>query len=94
MPESSGKTTGRYRFNPGGDRQANHALWRIVITRMSSDARTRDYVERRTKEGLSKAEIIRCMKRCVARRQLSPSPRDRRRQPPKQSVIRIRPRQP
>jgi transposase len=56
IPASSGKTTGRFRFNPGGDRQANHALWRIVITRMSSDARTRDYVERRTKDGLSKAE--------------------------------------
>ncbi len=67
IPASSGKTTGRFRFNPGGDRQANHALWRIVITRMSSDARTRDYVERRTKEGLSKAEVIRCLKRYVAR---------------------------
>jgi transposase len=40
IPASSGKTTGRFRFNPGGDRQANHALWRIVITRMSSDAPT------------------------------------------------------
>jgi transposase len=67
IPASSGKTTGRFRFNPGGDRQANHALWRIVITRMSSDARTRDYVERRTKDGLSKAEVIRCLKRYVAR---------------------------
>jgi transposase len=67
IPASSGKTTGRFRFNAGGDRQANHALWRIVITRMSSDARTRDYVERRTKEGLSKAEVIRCLKRYVAR---------------------------
>jgi transposase len=66
IPASSGKVT-RHRFNPGGDRQANHALWRIVITRMSSDPRTRVYVERRTKEGLSKMEIIRCLKRYVAR---------------------------
>jgi transposase len=66
IPASSGKVT-RHRLNPGGDRSANHALWRIVITRMSSDPRTRVYVERRTKEGLSKMEIIRCLKRYVAR---------------------------
>ena len=66
IPASSGKTV-RHRLNPGGDRQANHALWRIVITRMSSHAPTRIYVERRTKEGLSKTEIIRCLKRYVAR---------------------------
>jgi transposase len=66
IPASSGKVK-RHRLNPGGDRQANHALWRIVITRMSSDPRTRAYVERRTKEGLSKMEIIRCLKRYVAR---------------------------
>ena len=63
---SSGKVT-RHRLNPGGDRQANHALWRIVITRMSSHPPTRAYVERRTAEGLSKTEIIRCLKRYVAR---------------------------
>ena len=57
----------RRRLNPGGDRAANHALWRIVITRMSSHPATRVYVERRTKEGLSKKEIIRCLKRYVAR---------------------------
>jgi transposase len=66
IPASSGKVT-RHRLNPGGDRQANHALWRIVITRMSSHPPTRLYVERRTKEGLSKTEIIRCLKRYVAR---------------------------
>jgi transposase len=65
IPASSGKRT-RHRLNPGGDRQANHALWRIVITRMSSHP-TRAYVERRSKEGLSKKEIIRCLKRYVAR---------------------------
>jgi transposase len=53
--------------SPGGDRQANHALYRIVITRMSSHPPTRAYVARRTKEGLSKKEIIRCLKRYVAR---------------------------
>jgi transposase len=63
---SSGKVV-RRRLNRGGDRQANHALWRIAITRMSSDARTRDYVERRTIEGRSKAEILRMLKRYIAR---------------------------
>ena len=66
IPASSGKVT-RHRLSPGGDRQASHALWRIVFTRMGSDAATRAYVERRTKEGKSKAEIIRCLKRYVAR---------------------------
>jgi transposase len=66
IPASSGKVT-RHRLNPGGDRQANHALYRIVITRMSSHPLTRAYVDRRSKEGLSKKEIIRCLKRYVAR---------------------------
>ena len=66
IPASSGKRT-RHRLNRGGDRQANHALWRIVITRMSSHPPTRAYVERRTEEGLSKKEIIRCLKRYIAR---------------------------
>jgi transposase len=66
IPASSGKVT-RHRLNPGGDRQANHALYRIVITRMSSHPPTRAYVDRRSKEGLSKKEIIRCLKRYVAR---------------------------
>ena len=66
IPASSGRIT-RHRLNPGGDRQANHALWRIVITRMSSHPPTRAYAERRSKEGLSKKEIIRCLKRYVAR---------------------------
>ena len=66
LPASSGKTN-RHRLNRGGDRIANNALWRIVLVRMSGDPRTRNYVERRTKEGLSKKEIIRCLKRYVAR---------------------------
>jgi transposase len=66
VPASSGKIT-RWRLSRGGDRQANHALWQIVITRMSSHPATRAYVERRTGEGLSKPEIIRCLKRYAAR---------------------------
>lgn len=66
LPASSGRTT-RHRLNRGGNRQANHALWRIVITRMSSDPRTRTYVQRRLDEGLTKAEIVRVLKRYVAR---------------------------
>jgi transposase len=63
---SSGKIT-RYRLNRGGDRNANAALYRIVLTRMSSDPDTRRYVARRRAEGLNTAEIMRCLKRYVAR---------------------------
>jgi hypothetical protein len=66
IPASSGKVT-RHRLNPGGDRQASHALWRIVLTRMSAHPPTLIYAGRRTKEGMSKKEIIRCLKRYVAR---------------------------
>jgi transposase len=66
IPASSGKTR-RHRLNRGGNREASHALWRIVITRMSAHPATRAYVERRTEEGLSRKEIIRCLKRYVAR---------------------------
>ena len=66
IPASSGKVR-RHRLNPGGNREANHALWRIVITRMSSHPATRAYAGRRTEEGLTEKEIIRCLKRYVAR---------------------------
>jgi len=66
VPASSGRTI-RHRLNRGGDRQANRALYMIVITRMGHDANTRAYVARRTTEGLSTKEIIRCAKRYVAR---------------------------
>jgi len=66
LPASSGRTT-RHRLNRGGDRQANAALYRIALVRMRWDPRTRAYVERRTKEQLSKREIIRCLKRQIAR---------------------------
>jgi transposase len=63
---SSGKTT-RHRLNRGGDRQANAALYRIVLVRLCYDPATKDYMARRTKDGKSKKEIIRCLKRYVAR---------------------------
>jgi len=66
IPASSGKIT-RYRLNRGGDRQANAALYRIVLTRMSNHQQTRAYVTRRRAEGLNTAEIMRCLKRYVAR---------------------------
>jgi transposase len=63
---SSGKQR-RHRLNRGGDRQANSALWRSVFTRMACDPRTEAYVARRTAEGKTTREIIRCLKRYVAR---------------------------
>jgi transposase len=66
LEASSGKQH-RHRLSRAGNRQANHALWRIVFTRMGSDPRTRVYVERRSEEGLSKPEIMRVLKRYVAR---------------------------
>ena len=66
IPASSGRTH-RHRLNRGGDRAANHALHTIVLVRMRHDPRTRTYVQRRTQEGLSKKDIMRCLKRFVAR---------------------------
>jgi transposase len=67
IPAGSGKTNGRHRLNRGGNRQANAALYRAVIVRMRWHQPTIDYVTRRTKQGLSKREIIRCLKRFLAR---------------------------
>jgi len=66
LDASSGKQQ-RHRLNRGGDRQANAALWRIVMSRLSFDPASQLYLERRTKEGLSKLEAMRCLKRYVAR---------------------------
>jgi transposase len=66
IPASSGKTN-RHRLNRGGDRQANAALWRIVVVRLSCDERTKEYLARRQAEGKTKTEAIRCLKRYVAR---------------------------
>jgi transposase len=74
LEASSGKVT-RHRLNRGGNRQANHALFCVVVTRMGSDPRTIDYVERRTKEGKSTSEIVRVLKRYVAREVFKHLPR-------------------
>lgn len=66
IPASSGRTN-RHRLNRGGHRQANAALYRIVIVRMRLDERTQAYVARRTAEGKTKSEIIRCLKRHLIR---------------------------
>ena len=66
VPISSGKTN-RMRLHRGGDRQANKVLHMIVIGRLKNDPKTRDYMTRRQAEGLSKKDIIRCLKRYVAR---------------------------
>ncbi|MGW4825865.1 transposase, partial [Streptomyces sp. NPDC004227] len=63
---SSGRTN-RHRLNRGGDRRANHALHMIALVRMRYDTRTQHYVARRTAEGLSKKDILRCLKRFIAR---------------------------
>ncbi len=74
LPTGSGKTSGRYRLNRGGDRNANSALYRIVLTRMSSDEQTRRYVARRRAEGLTSLEVMRCLKRYVARQTFKQRP--------------------
>lgn len=66
LPASSGRID-RHRLNRGGDRAANNAIHRIVLCRMRYDERTRAYIDRRTAQGLSKKEIMRCLKRYVVR---------------------------
>lgn len=66
LPASSGKTT-RHRLNRGGDRQANCALHQIALVRMSCDERTRDYVAKKSAQGKSTREVMRCLKRAIAR---------------------------
>ena len=63
---SSGRTV-RHRLNRGGDRQANNALWRIATVRLRSDERTQAYAARRRAEGKTNREILRCLKRPIAR---------------------------
>lgn len=75
QPASSGRTTGRHRLSRGGDRAANSALYIVTIVRMRHHQPTRDYVDRRTAEGLSKREIIRCLKRYIAREIFTHLPR-------------------
>jgi transposase len=66
IPASSGKNV-RHRLNRHGNRDANRALYVIAVCRMSRDKRTRSYVAKRTAEGKTKKEIIRCLKRYIAR---------------------------
>jgi transposase len=63
---SSGKVN-RHRLNRSGNRQANHALWTIAMTRLRSDETTKAYMVRRTAEGKTRREIVRCLKRYIAR---------------------------
>lgn len=65
--EASSGLTHRRRLNRGGDRQANAALYRIVLSRLRWDQRTQDYLQRRMAEGRTRREAIRCLKRYVAR---------------------------
>jgi transposase len=74
-PASSGRTNGRHRLNRGGDRAANSALYIVTIVRLRHHEATRDYVARRTAEGLSKREIMRCLKRYIAREVFAALPR-------------------
>jgi transposase len=66
LEASSGKTI-RHRLNRGGNRDANRALHVILVVRMRRRGPTRDYIARRTAEGKSKNEVMRCLKRYIAR---------------------------
>ena len=66
LPASSGKTQ-RHRLSRSGNRDANRALYLLALGRMGWDERTRAYVEKRTRDGKTKREIIRCLKRYIAR---------------------------
>jgi transposase len=66
LEASSGKTT-RHRLNRGGNRQANRALHTIVVVRLRSHQPTKDYFARRSAEGKTRQEIMRCLKRYIAR---------------------------
>ena len=67
VPADSGKNAGHLRHHLGGDRQANSALWRIVMVRIAHDPEATHYFERRVKEGRTKRDVIRILKRYVAR---------------------------
>lgn len=76
VPASTGLIYDRYRLNVGGNRHANNALWRIVLTRLGQhEPRTVAYMTRRLAEGKNKPEIIRCLKRAVARETFRALPR-------------------
>ena len=66
LDASSGRQQ-RHRLNRGGDRQANAALYIIVISRLRWEPATKNYMQRRLAEGKTRKEVIRCLKRYVAR---------------------------
>ncbi|SPD85340.1 IS110 family RNA-guided transposase [Micropruina glycogenica] len=66
IPASSGKTT-RHRLNRGGDRQGNWALHQIALVRLSTDTRTKTYAAKLRAAGKSKKDVLRCLKRAIAR---------------------------
>jgi transposase len=75
QPASSGRTTGRHRLSRSGDRAANSALYMVTLVRLRHHGPTRAYYERRTAEGMTKREIIRCLKRYIAREVFAALPR-------------------
>lgn len=76
IPATSGLVTDKFRLNYAGDRHANNAIWRIVITRLGQhEPRTVAYMQRRLAEGKSKRAVIRCLKRYVARETFKALPR-------------------
>ncbi len=76
LDANSGKNQ-RHRLNSSRHRQANSALWHIILTRMVYDPRTTEYINRRRTEGLTKKEAVRCLKRHVAREVFSLLPHDK-----------------
>ena len=68
LPATSGQNQNRHRLNYGGDRRINSALYMVAVTRLRQDPATRAYMERRLAEGKTKREVIRCLKRYIARR--------------------------
>ena len=68
IPATSGQTQNRHRLNRRGDRRVNHALYIVAVTRLQRDPATRAYMARRLAEGKTKREVVRCLKRYIARR--------------------------
>ncbi len=68
IPATSGQTQNRHRLNRRGDRRLNHALYIVATTRLRQDATTRQYLARRLAEGKTQREVVRCLKRYIARR--------------------------
>ena len=67
LDATSGRRQDRHRLNVGGDRLANAALHMIALSRLRTEKRTQDYIAKKTREGKSNREIMRCLKRYIAR---------------------------